>query len=350
MPLFISNFKKRYAQKVVSFEFPVKFVFLFLILAIFFWELFWRGQGFVPTHNDSKDLWIENRKQNAINQKNTIIITGSSRVLFGINKRHLQKISGRPVVQLAINGSSPLPVLEDLAGDAGVKGFIICGVSPLYFFDLSTFYTRSFAYIQYSHKRTFSNRMSHSIGFQLEKFFVYPSQKELFFQLFIQAAMQTDRQIKYSVKIPENVTYQTIFFAGDRFTYTPEILLYSKIALVRLKKKFASEVKAPDIITAADLDTFYQRIQNAVTTLQKRGSRVVFLRMPVNGVYLAREKKHWPREKYWERLLESTPATRIHFEDYKSLQQFQCPDGSHLTKKDAIRYTDELVRILDLDK
>ena len=47
----------------------------------------------------------------------------------------------------------------------------------------------------------------------------------------------------------------------------------------------------------------------------------------------------WPREAYWDRLLAETGVTSIHFEDHPELMEFDCPEGSHLTRSDAGFFT-----------
>jgi hypothetical protein len=54
----------------------------------------------------------------------------------------------------------------------------------------------------------------------------------------------------------------------------------------------------------------------------------------------------FPRQKYWDRLLHETNAPGIHFADYPAIANFHCPELSHLTKKDAIIFTQHFIQIL----
>ena len=69
-----------------------------------------------------------------------------------------------------------------------------------------------------------------------------------------------------------------------------------------------------------------------------------------SGPFREGEKKVFPRERFWNRILDSTGAPGIHFEDYPSLSHFQCPEFSHLTPSDAIVYTKSLVEIIEKEK
>jgi hypothetical protein len=49
---------------------------------------------------------------------------------------------------------------------------------------------------------------------------------------------------------------------------------------------------------------------------------------------------------FWDRLAKTTRATTIHFKDYPSLSDFECPDTSHIDSKDGPRFTKALIDIL----
>jgi hypothetical protein len=59
------------------------------------------------------------------------------------------------------------------------------------------------------------------------------------------------------------------------------------------------------------------------------------------------ENKFAPRVAFWDRLIESSGTLGIHFEDYPELQDFRCPEWSHLTSEDASEFTRRLMPILE---
>ncbi len=73
---------------------------------------------------------------------------------------------------------------------------------------------------------------------------------------------------------------------------------------------------------------------------------MIFIRFPSTGMVRQLENQTWPREKYWDNLVANTRAGAIHFEDYPSLSEFDCPDGSHLDMRDAKIFTRSLAEIL----
>jgi hypothetical protein len=85
------------------------------------------------------------------------------------------------------------------------------------------------------------------------------------------------------------------------------------------------------------------RAKKAVDKIRGRGGKVIFLRLPSTGELRALENKYTPRPKVWDRLLQTTVAPGIHFEDYPQLNGFDCPEWSHLNKRDATEFTRRLI-------
>jgi hypothetical protein len=93
----------------------------------------------------------------------------------------------------------------------------------------------------------------------------------------------------------------------------------------------------------SDLD----RTRAAIDRIRGRGGRVVFLRFPSSDGVRDIENKFAPRVAFWDRLIESSGTLGIHFEDYPELQDFRCPEWSHLTSEDASEFTRRLMPILE---
>jgi hypothetical protein len=70
------------------------------------------------------------------------------------------------------------------------------------------------------------------------------------------------------------------------------------------------------------------------------------VRTPSSGFYWEGEQKGFPREKYWDKILEVTGCKGIHFMDFPETNHYICPEASHLSPKDAIEYTGYLAHIL----
>ena len=88
------------------------------------------------------------------------------------------------------------------------------------------------------------------------------------------------------------------------------------------------------------------RMAKAVAKLRARGVKVLFVRMPSGGPFLAYENRLYPRARTWEALLAATGAPGIHFEDYPQLQGYDLPEWSHMTLSEGERFTAALHQII----
>jgi hypothetical protein len=92
-----------------------------------------------------------------------------------------------------------------------------------------------------------------------------------------------------------------------------------------------------------------RRSATAIATLRARGVSVLFVRDPSAGPFRDFEETKLPRAKTWDVLLKETGAPGIHFEDYAELQGHELPDWSHVSSKEADRYTRALASIVQRD-
>jgi hypothetical protein len=57
--------------------------------------------------------------------------------------------------------------------------------------------------------------------------------------------------------------------------------------------------------------------------------------------------RRYPREQFWDLFAADIGAPALHFEDYDTLRDFTCPDGSHLDRRDRTRFTVSLAQALE---
>jgi hypothetical protein len=95
------------------------------------------------------------------------------------------------------------------------------------------------------------------------------------------------------------------------------------------------------------LSAMIHSVKHSLDQIRARGGHVLFLRMPSDGPFREAEKKSYPREKYWDRLLSETKTDGIYFEDYPELSKYRCLDWSHLTPADTKTFTIDLMKIIE---
>jgi hypothetical protein len=92
-----------------------------------------------------------------------------------------------------------------------------------------------------------------------------------------------------------------------------------------------------------------ERAVKALAQLRAHGVRVLFVRLPSDGPYLAYEERFYPRTRAWDGLLAATKAPGLYFADYPELRGYYLPEWSHLTHVEAERFTVAIYRIIQRD-
>ncbi len=227
------------------------------------YELWLRHHGYSISYDDDERLWADKRSQVYESPDKAVVFIGSSRIKFDLDIATWKKETGLNAIQLAMVGSTPLPLLHDLAEDKNFKGKLIVDVTEILFLNnAKTFLQRPSKGITYYHKNTPSGKAGFGISYLLE----------------------------------------------------------------------STSVKA-------DVDK-----------IKARGGQVLFVRTPSSGPFWMGEQQGFPREKYWNKILEATNCAGVYFKDYKVIANFQCPEFSHLSPSDAAVFTKNLVQILEKDK
>lgn len=310
------------------------------------WELYWRDYGRLPTYRNSDGEWAQQRRRIDTGEGGKTVLIGSSRVLFDVQLPVWQKLAGERPIQLAIEGTSSVPVLEDLAADPKFTGRLLVGVAPELFF--SGFALRGNV-VSFYHKQTPSQRSGNWLSMQLlEPFLAFDGRDFALATVVRRQAWPLRPGMK-----PHTDVRELRVSDADRNTH-----MWSKVendpayrALARsIWVEHLSGPPPPTMDTPAKLqktiDTQIQRAVAAVARLHARGVRVLFVRPPSMGPYLAFETKVFPRTATWDVLLERTGAPGIHFQDYPQLQGYDQPEWSHLSAAEAQRFTAALVPLV----
>ncbi|MBK9654128.1 MAG: hypothetical protein IPO66_01155 [Rhodanobacteraceae bacterium] len=131
------------------------------VLALGAWELYWRDFGVTPGYRNSDERWAEQRRRIDTGEGNRTVIVGSSRLLFDVQLPVWERLAGERPIQLALEGSSPVAFLEDLADDPDFTGRLLVGVTPGLFF--SGFAVRIDA-LKHYRKETPAQRSGHRLS------------------------------------------------------------------------------------------------------------------------------------------------------------------------------------------
>jgi hypothetical protein len=314
------------------------------VTALGVWEFYWRGQGVYPSYRNSEGLWAMQRRRIDNGEGHKTVLIGSSRTLSNIALHVWQRLDGERPIQLALEGTSPMQPLEDLANDPDFKGRLIVGVSPGLFF--SGFQYRK-EVLDYYPKETPAQRFSQWLSMTFIEPYVafYDPDLALFpilkrqpwplrpgvryerdvRKLFVSEA---DRNMRMWERLEQDASYRELAQKIWRDGFPPLTDGFKKMML-------ESRVKQIDRAVAA------------VAKLKQRGIEVIFILHPVDGEFYDFEiTKTNPRAETWDVLLARTGARGIHFEDFPELQGMWLPEWSHLCAADQLRFTEAVYRII----
>lgn len=321
------------------------------VLMLGAWEWHWRSFGVQPSIANSDALWATQRRRidNGGGDGATVLI-GSSRMLFDLQLPVWQKLSGQRPIQLALEGTSPMFALEDLADDPNFRnGRLLVDVVPDIFF---TGFAIRGKVLDYTRKQSPSQR----IGQWLSMHFVEPylAFDDPDYALPTVLARQEWWPVRPGMHPRKPVRKLLTVVDEDRAAHIWDKLekdpSYAELAQSIWAQHLAP---SPDDPTPAQLQKMIgeqiDRASVAVAKLRKRNVQVIFVRTPSGGGYLAAEDKIFPRAKTWDVLLARTGAPGVHFQDYPELQGFWLPEWSHLAARDAVRFTGALYAIIERD-
>lgn len=318
-----------------------------LLVAAFMagWEAYWRSQDFFTSYNDDEALWAFHRKKIYNATPEAPVLIGSSRIKFDIDLNTWAKLAGKKPVQLALVGTSPRPVLQDLANDEQFKGFVIVDVTEASFFTPSgsPFEARAKDRIAFYPKWSLAGQVSFEINRLLESKFVFLDDRFSLTGLLPELPLPKREGIKTLPLFPREWTDVNF----DRQTLMGQPIIRDTVLLNQVKKIWmARSMSIKKGIAGDTLLAILNDTKRCIDKIRARGGQVLFVRTPSNGPYWEQEKSVFPRALYWDRLLAHTQTEGIHFKDYPELSRFQCPEWSHLRPADAIPFTESLIPII----
>jgi hypothetical protein len=325
---------------------PIVLALVLVVGAAVGWELFLRGQGLTPDFDDGPELWADKRAMIYKPADRSTVFIGSSRIKFDLDVETWRNTTGTDAIQLAMVGSSPRTILSDLAKDQNFSGNLIIDVTENLFFNLAprVNLTPDEA-IDYYHKLTPAQKVSFKLDKIMESRLVMLNKNFYSLNALLEHLYIPNRQGVYArADFPMGFS-QTIYSRQSKMSdsFLADTARINKVkAIWRAGRK--RDRTAP--VSGKALDVILNSVKRDVDQIKARGGTVLFLRTPSSGLYLTLEKKSYPKEKYWNRLLSVTQCNGIHFSEYAALQHLTCPEFSHLSPRDAVLYTKGIIDIL----
>ncbi len=303
------------------------------------WEWNARRLGYTPSYADTCGLWaIERRKVSE--RPDAMVVVGSSRAFFDLDLGVWKELTGQPLIQLAVVGTSPRRFLTDLATDSAFRGFVLVGVTPGLLVREGGFRAR---YLEDARNETPAQRFSQQLAMQLERRVAFLAKEDLpLFALLRKQRMENRK----GVDDPYLDVWKIQNTYEGRQTYLWEKLERDSFLLEHATMAWADGMGERPPASQGAIDSMLVANKAAVAKIRAKGGEVVYVRWPSAGRYTAEERRTVPRERVWDPLIRETGAVGIYFEDYPELQGYELPEWSHLAKREVPRFTRALVPII----
>jgi len=301
------------------------------IVAVGAWEFVLRGSGFEAEYADNRALWLSARHRLSQLDQSAIALLGASRMQRAIDVDALGRELGRPVVQLAVEGSSAIPMLENLAADPRFRGAVIYSVAPAFSFSrrlskLDAGKQADWAKIYIDQSR--SRRMEQELRLFVQGLFAFRSADAAIGK--VSSEYRTSGQLAGFDKKTTQRNRQVGMHLKDS----------DPVALAAFYRKNSAPYEQKGF---AEL-LYY--VSTLVNILEAKGCPVFVVRLPTGGAVLELEDELFSRQKFWDSMQQNVAARFIHFEDYPELSDFVSADGSHVAADSSGEFTRKLASVL----
>ena len=323
---------------------------ILVVLIITSWEFYLRSIGISFSFDDNEPLWAHKRSQVYDQPERSTFFVGSSRIKFDTDLETWEQQTGEKAIQLALVGTSPQIILKDLANDKNFKGkLIIDGTEFILFSRDPADQESAQKSVDYYKNWSPAQRASFYIDCVLQKNLVFlESKKTSLNALLDQLPIPERKGVPVFKGFP--IGFEPTSF--DRQNIMSDDFIKDTVRQRQVKNawiQFGAVSSKPGIKGDSLLNVF-KDLKSSIDKIKARGGQVIFVRPPSSGAAREGEKIAYPRELYWDKLLEYTNTPGIYFEDYPEIAGFECPEWSHLSQQQAIIFTKKIIQILRLEK
>ena len=351
MPSFISS-----SDRSMSRDSQTKIILLGMmsgLLLIVVTENFIRFKGGEPDVRDTAELWASQRARASSIGDDALLLVGSSRIQLDLDLDILATSTGKRPVQLAIDGSPFIDVLENLANDRNLAGTVLVSTTLPKLAAVGNaqrvkkwinIYEKEYKNLWFPQKEQILKAKLQSVSalyaniLPLDKFVPRLMESENLAKIYLKTLPSRERNADYSlVKMPDfylrrverNLGYPIPLDAYDSYDNY-------KDSVIKIAKEKYTEFNT-------DPRQFY-RINSAIKKLQKRGVVVVIARFPMSGLVEDIYDIRLPKD-LWDKVVSDLDVISIDYRDYAQLA-YQLPDGSHLDITQKPDFTYKFSKIL----
>lgn len=317
--------------------------------------------GYHSTVLDSPERWAKERARASQLGERALVLIGGSRIQLGIDLDILRKETKLEPVQLAVDGSSFVPILKGLAADPTIRGTVLVDYYPESIetalsgeYGAATIFERGFekgsgkyelfsltrlekslAEFLHENLRSFADGATPFMSLQWR---ILPNEKA---GQYLVTLPDRSRLADYSlVKMPEFYYKRVARNLGQEQSVNP--------AAADAEQTLRSRIGALQPKSNAGYIQGAKYLKPMIATIRSRGGKVLFVVMPTSGMIREIDDKRYPRASFLDIFEREIGAPLLNTIEHPALQSFACPDGSHLDFRDRARLTTMIVHSLGL--
>ncbi|MEO8406087.1 MAG: hypothetical protein ABI480_15875 [Chitinophagaceae bacterium] len=322
-----------------------------VLVSVTSWEIYLRKKGVDTSYDEGPSLFAHERGRVYQSSDKAVVVIGSSRIKYDIDIPTWENTTHTNLVQLACIGSTPIPVLTDLANDPAFKGRLIVDVTEILFFNNNPFFEiRPTSGLKNYKDRSPAQQASLQLDRLVESQLVFLDKDNFSLNAELDKLEIKNRPGYFAMPLFPMEFERTRF---NRQSYMTDKL----VADTNLRNRvmgiwdfLGNAMRSAPPMTAEETEAIFSTVKDDVAKIKARGGDVIFTRTPSSGRFYMGESMGYPREKFWDKLLTVTGCQGIYFKDYPALRDFICPENSHLSPAQAIEYTKEVINILETEK
>lgn len=328
---------------------------LLSLTALVAWELHWMSKTdyYTAYLEDDRNLWAEHRAKVETATPNDIILLGASRTGYNFNTHVWEETQGVKPINLSANGKPFTPFFEDIVNNTDFNGTLVIGVVPIAIFEKFRVKDAK-QWVDHYYNRTYAQRL----GFKLSK----PLKRHLVMLSASESKSYNDLDLKSLIN--------TISFADDRINtngfnlinigYNDEdrnLIMFPRMTNNPFYQKEITDQWDKVIPTLPDYSdkvekeasTIINELSTLINKFKAKGGVIIFIRHKAEEGWNKHAIRMMPRDKVWDKFIQTVNCPAYHFEDYEFMSKYYLPDWSHLNAEDAKSYTKDIVNQLIKD-
>ena len=272
-----------------------------------------RSRGYGEVYPIATEVWVAQWFKLGHSPNERTVFLGTSRTKFGLILDEWEAATNERPLILAWPGSSPQPVLHELANRKNYSGTIICGVAPTFLFNSPDIPWTNWMNTNIQQK----DILRVSLSFYLSKWGRGILRKHFRFlnegafspvELLRRNLNLTDREGMLLPFLPPYFSYQN----GELQSQFADGADKDDKIIQNMRNLFLSGMEIMRHYGATDMDKMINQAKEDIRQIKSRGGRVIFVRHPSTGKFLEFEKEHYPRKDFFDRLCKETDSFGIH--------------------------------------